>query len=227
MVRLVPDMARVVRWAAAEGLLPGDDADLGYPLHAALAAAFGELAPKPFALERRPGRDAALLGYTPHPLGALRDRAAAFASPEVVTLLALDSMADKAMPEFFAPGTRLGFALRARPTVRTDRDGDRSRTRERDAAAPGEDRGAAYARWLAPRLEEGGARPLRITLDAYRSARVRRRDASRRLRAVEGPDASFSGTLDVTDPAAFAALLARGVGRHRTFGFGMLLLRPA
>jgi CRISPR system Cascade subunit CasE len=25
---------------------------------------------------------------------------------------------------------------------------------------------------------------------------------------------------------AFRALLARGVGRHRAFGFGMLLLRP-
>jgi len=30
----------------------------------------------------------------------------------------------------------------------------------------------------------------------------------------------------VRDPTGFAALLARGVGRHRAFGFGMLLLRP-
>ena len=74
MVRLVPDMARLVRWAAAEKLLPGDDADLGYPLHAALVAAFGDLAPKPFALERRLGCDVALLGYTPHPGAALRDQ---------------------------------------------------------------------------------------------------------------------------------------------------------
>ena len=43
----------------------------------------------------------------------------------------------------------------------------------------------------------------------------------------EGPDAVLAGVLEVTDGEAFAALLRRGVGRHRAFGFGMLLLRPA
>jgi CRISPR system Cascade subunit CasE len=37
----------------------------------------------------------------------------------------------------------------------------------------------------------------------------------------------FSGLLQVEDAAAFTALLARGIGRHRAFGFGMLLLKPA
>ena len=32
------------------------------------------------------------------------------------------------------------------------------------------------------------------------------------------------GALTVIDPDAFAALLARGVGRHRAYG--MILLRP-
>jgi len=36
-----------------------------------------------------------------------------------------------------------------------------------------------------------------------------------------------TGVLQVRDSAAFAALLARGIGRHRAFGFGMLLLKPA
>jgi CRISPR system Cascade subunit CasE len=30
----------------------------------------------------------------------------------------------------------------------------------------------------------------------------------------------------VVDADKFAALLARGVGRHRAFGYGMLLLSP-
>ena len=34
------------------------------------------------------------------------------------------------------------------------------------------------------------------------------------------------GVLTITDPDAFAQLLARGVGRHRSYGYGMLLLRP-
>ena len=40
------------------------------------------------------------------------------------------------------------------------------------------------------------------------------------------PDAIMHGALIVSDPGAFHALLARGVGRHCAFGFGMLLLRP-
>jgi len=33
--------------------------------------------------------------------------------------------------------------------------------------------------------------------------------------------------LTVTDGEAFARLLAKGVGRHTAYGYGMLLLRPA
>jgi CRISPR system Cascade subunit CasE len=42
----------------------------------------------------------------------------------------------------------------------------------------------------------------------------------------EGPDATMSGTLRIDDPSAFASALSHGIGRHRTFGFGMLLLAP-
>jgi len=41
------------------------------------------------------------------------------------------------------------------------------------------------------------------------------------------PDATLQGTLTVAEPETFATLLARGIGRHRAFGFGMLLLRPS
>jgi CRISPR system Cascade subunit CasE len=34
------------------------------------------------------------------------------------------------------------------------------------------------------------------------------------------------GALEVRNSEAFANLLARGVGRHVAFGFGMLLMRP-
>ena len=53
--------------------------------------------------------------------------------------------------------------------------------------------------------------------------------AVRKLRArhSEGPDAVMRGVLTITDAAAFTALLAQGIGRHRAYGYGMLLLRPA
>ncbi len=52
-------------------------------------------------------------------------------------------------------------------------------------------------------------------------------EGARLKHTVQGPDAVFTGLLQVRDSAAFAALLARGIGRHRAFGFGMLLLKPA
>ena len=36
----------------------------------------------------------------------------------------------------------------------------------------------------------------------------------------------MSGALTITDGEKFAQLLARGIGRHRAYGYGMLLLRP-
>jgi CRISPR system Cascade subunit CasE len=36
----------------------------------------------------------------------------------------------------------------------------------------------------------------------------------------------MEGTIEILDSAAFVRLLARGVGRHAAFGYGMLLLRP-
>jgi CRISPR system Cascade subunit CasE len=50
---------------------------------------------------------------------------------------------------------------------------------------------------------------------------------NRRARpGLRKPDVTFRGMLEVVEPGAFEALLRRGVGRHRAFGFGMLLLRP-
>lgn len=228
MVQLAPDLAQLTRWAMAQGLLPArGEADIGYTLHAALAAAFGELAPKPFTLTS--GRVTRLLGYTPHAGAALRDHAASFADPELHALLGVDGLADKTMPERFAAGQRLGFSVRARPTIRADRDGDRDRVVERDAfllSPPGSDRGHVYAEWLGRQLSAGGAEARQIGLDAFQLTRVQRRRADRAFRQTLGPDATFSGVLTVLDPDMFDGLLTRGVGRHRAFGFGMLLLRP-
>jgi CRISPR system Cascade subunit CasE len=228
MIQLRPDLGRLMRWATREGLVPArGEADLGYVLHAALAGGFGPLAPKPFALQA--GRTPSVLGYSAQDGKALRTQADSFAVPEIHNLLALDGLACKAMPAAFLLGQRLGFAVRARPVVRTDREGDRNRVVERDAfllSPPGSNRGEVYTSWLARHLEAGGARVVMVALEAFRLTAVQRRADDRGFRSRCGPDATFGGILEVSDPDAFATLLARGVGRHRAFGYGMLLLRP-
>jgi CRISPR system Cascade subunit CasE len=47
-----------------------------------------------------------------------------------------------------------------------------------------------------------------------------------KTKKLDRPQALVKGVLNIADSDAFNRLLARGIGRHRAFGYGMLLLRP-
>ena len=225
-----PDPRRLAAWATRFKLTAGGS-DLGYALHTLLAAAFGESAPKPF----RHFDDArGLLAYTTHDAERLQ-LASQTAPPDVHAALGLDRFATRNFPTEWASGRRLGFEVRVRPILRTNEG------RERDVfLAEIDKRGApegwllreeVYADWLSRELARGQAADLqRVQLDGFQlSASLRKGgagDGRRQVQRVAGPDALLSGELSVRDPAGFAALLARGIGRHRAFGFGMLLIRP-
>jgi CRISPR system Cascade subunit CasE len=243
MLRLEPDMARVARWGLVRGVArPGFDD--GYLWHALLKATFGELAPKPFRL-MEPSRHPYLVGYHSADKEALLNHAEAFAEPDAAEAVGLQSLAVKVMPTKFKTGVRLGFETRVRPVVRTTRNDPVAPGREIDVflaaakARPEErlDRGSIYTAWLARELAKGGAsiEPRGVKLVSVRRARLLRRgttdsEGHRPLTQTGkkggGPDLVMSGELTVSDPAAFRDHLARGIGRHRAFGFGMLLLRP-
>ena len=238
LLRFDPDMARATQWFASENLLPRNTEDGGYAWHALLAASFGKvLAPKPFHLLSRRNRPVQLLAYSGNAPATLLAHAQSFADPQAFASLRLDNpagIAAKLMPDF-TQGRRLGYSLRVRPTVRSDRDGDRTRIRERDAylaaldaadvdAPP--DRASVYLTWANARLEQGGAKVLSARIDGHERVETLRRDSARNLKSVQGHTASISGVIEVTDPERFQNLLARGVGRHRAFGYGMLLLSP-
>ncbi|MBX3569854.1 MAG: type I-E CRISPR-associated protein Cas6/Cse3/CasE [Rhizobiaceae bacterium] len=242
LIRLDPNPHAAARWFAAEKLLPRTGEDDGYAWHALLSAVFGKAnAPKPFRLVARRGRALQLLAYTGRDPAALRQAALDFADPVALAAVGLGDGATLAAKPLlsFAPGRRLGFSLRVRPTVRTDRDGERAKSAEIDAyvaamrATPDAlpDRKAVYADWTRARLEAGGTSVLDLRFDGLDQIPVLRKsgagsDGVRRATLVQGHAASLAGLLEVTDAGAFAALLARGVGRHRAFGYGMLLLSP-
>jgi CRISPR system Cascade subunit CasE len=89
-----------------------------------------------------------------------------------------------------------------------------------------------YVEWLGNQLSKDGATKIATnTIDLIGFQRIRSQrlahtaNGTKRL-IVERPDALFSGELTIGNPDAFVHLMARGIGRHRAFGFGMLLLRP-
>lgn len=223
--------------------------DYGYPVHQLLTGVFGNAAPKPFSLSlstARRVRSGDLLAYSPHDERALRDYAdlqrALFPGwDDDAEAIGLDSLKARALPAEWSAGRRYRFEVRCRPIQRTSRAGNRGLPEERDvflASIDGlsesqpVDRAQVYLDWLAAEFDRrGGAALCNAHVSAMKRTMLIRRtsregNGGRSSRAIDGPDVTFTGTLKVTDSDAFAALLARGLGRHRAFGFGMLLLAP-
>lgn len=235
MLRLEPDVPRLLALAHSRRLLSARSDDLGYALHSLLVEAFGPHALRPFCfLEKRSG--AAILGYGGHDAELLISRARETADPATYAALKVDALSSKPMPERWTVGRRYAFESRVRPVIRRSApEKGEGRVQERDAflatlhkAGQGArvDRGDVYLRWFASRLEPA-VRLVRSEVAAIKRTHVARRDNGRKLRLIEGPDVVVRGVLEIVDDAAFRALLRRGIGRHTSFGFGMLLLKPA
>lgn len=237
MISLPVDLRELRRLMAVNGL----GADEGRALHHFLCEAFGKSAVQPFRLMpgRNSSRYATLYGYTEQPEAGLRKALAETAPPESGLVFDLGHLAVKAMPESWSIGRRLAFDVRVRP-VRRLRNPVGTFTRKgaevdawllealhRFPDRPPEDvgervrRDEVYARWLAERLD-GAAR-----IETVRMTRLEQTVALRKGSASRGPDVTLQGELTVTNGAAFAEKLHRGVGRHTAYGYGMLLLRPA
>ena len=251
--KVVLDARALSAFAREQGLLHRS-IDQGYLVHAALAAVFGERAPKPFVIERSLSPDAlgvqdglvseCVLAYSEHTLEGK------WAAREHAHLVQWERSGSKQVPTI-AEGSRLGFITRVMPTVRTHAATPghpahgRGEGREIDAFLAecfrvGEsvkvDRAAVYHDWLARHMKGAemsfcGAELEDYSLRAFQRIQLMRKErsggAGRKRHVLERPDAVITGTLRVMDEAAFRALLARGIGRHRAFGFGMLLMLRA
>lgn len=237
MARVPLDGAALVEVARRRGL-PSRDLDLGYAAHCALTELFGDLAPRPFALQPTVRRWQPVLGYTSADAAGLRARAELGADPWMFErVVDWAELATKPMPATWSGGQRLGFRVETVPVARAAKGyGQREAGAEVDVfllrcreAGDGArvDREAVYREWLSGQLaRHGGARVTELRVEAYKRERFTRRTQGegRKSHVCEWPKVTFRGALEVTDPAGFDALLRRGVGRHRAFGLGMLLL---
>lgn len=237
MLMLPVDERRFHAFANGQGLGRPGFGDEGYAVHALLAALFDGAAPQPFAIQRRDGGPLTVLAYAGVPVAEWEATARLAADADVYRAVAWERAASKPMPDDFPAGRRLRFGARLVPLIRVGRghpvfgagaevDVFLARAEAvRDGPKP--DRDTVYRDWVAERLGAAGARLDGFRIAARRQTTLVRKAASgARQRLLRHPDIDVEGTLSVLDPALFRRGLARGLGRHRAFGFGMLLLKP-
>ena len=135
-------------------------------------------------------------------------------------------------------GDRLGFKLRANPTVaRPAGAGKRSHRSDVMMHAkfgfPQADRNspecqaaieAAAIRWLAGQGDKAGfALRGETAVETYRQHELSKRNG--RSQTVQFSSVDYSGLLEVTDAGRFIEAMARGFGRAKAFGCGLMLIR--
>lgn len=239
MISLSLDPARVMAAGRRMGL-PPHHADTGYLVHGQIGELFGDLRPRLFHLASTQGARWRVLAYGHNPADSLRRHAAQFADPTVHAAVDWETFASKAMPRAWSEGQRLGFEVRVCPVIRKSGQGEKHRPgAEVDvflarcwSAGEGTavDREEVYREWFASQLaRHGGAISKATRVERMQRHHLVRRTQgeTRKAHVLERPDVTLSGELVVTDPEAFNGLLVRGIGRHRSFGFGMLMLKPA
>jgi CRISPR system Cascade subunit CasE len=223
----------LVRFLSLEGISWRYDEDLGYGSHAWLAAVFGKSAPKPFRIF--PGREhTRILGYSDHDRQSLLKHAQEFALPSALEILDEELLATKPMPDSWREGQLLKFEVLVCPTGRIDK-------RERDIFLMRVDEGkndekklsrdSVYSSWLASQIQKAASLES-SSLQGFRLLRMARRTQSikkdsREPRFPTYPHALMRGIIKIKNPVLFSDILRRGIGRHRSFGYGMMLLRSA
>lgn len=245
LVRVPVDSRALFSFATRSGLATRDFDD-GYAVHALFAALFdyradaeSRVAPKPFALTDSSGRIVEVLGYARADHAELVSRAKTFGDPAAWQAVDVEGIVSKPMPLTFEVGQRLGFSVRVCPVRRVKKRGNQRDERaeidvflaksfEVNDPTVALDRETVYREWLAQEIGKGGGALESAAMTNFRLGRQHRRTngPQRRGTSVHHPEAIFRGVLTVQDSVGFAKMLARGVGRHRAFGFGMLLLFP-
>ncbi|WP_420461881.1 type I-E CRISPR-associated protein Cas6/Cse3/CasE [Candidatus Palauibacter sp.] len=250
MVYLPFSYAALGQWSGRRRLMRQGVFDEGYALHVLLSGVFGKGVLQPFRTFR-PSRaqEATLYAYSDLEERTLRAVSEVAAPPDCLEVIDVAGLRAKPMPARFSVGQRLGFDIRVRPVRRLAQNLPDSQSakvirkgseidafrlellrrspngwKDREVAPEaGISREEVYAKWLAERLTGAAAVDLHsCRLASFRRLRVIRGDGC----GPEGPDSVLHGECVVEDPAAFAATLAKGVGRHRAYGYGMLIVRP-
>ncbi len=232
LVRQYLDLRRLFTFLGSGRILPRQ-VDAGYLVHCYLTELFGPLRPQPFVITRTLGPWLEVLGYNKYDHHTLIRQAEKNPKKDLLSAVRWDNFSSKKMPDSFPAGKNLSFQLRICPVERKARGcGQHRPGAEIDVFLSAVERKQeitsrekVYTEWIKKKLDDTGAvKCLSLRLLGFRRSLFIRRDNLRRFKTLERPDVLCQGSIEIKNSAAFQNLLKRGVGRHRCFGFGMLLL---
>ena len=195
--------------------------DPSYRIHCLVRETFGpRRILRPFRVVN--GRGRCLLGYSPMTADEIRERARAkSAGTTRRKALSVETLRSIELPSF-QTGDRLSFSVLAVPHRRSNgvREIDAFRLARRDGCASRQD---AYVDWLRDRAERSG-------IVAVETARLVSYDVTpqiRRRRHSHLPitRADITGTLRIRRPDRLGEFMLAGIGRHRAYGYGMMMIR--
>jgi CRISPR system Cascade subunit CasE len=242
MIRFLLDSMRFFDFAKRRGLL-NQSCDEGYAIHSLMYELWGEKAPKPFFISGRQSKHITIIGYSTYSKNQYIEHAKAFADPSCYEIIDWQHFSDKQMPSMWATGSTFGFHIKVCPVKRANKSNQyhTNANAERDAylayleerkrldssVTPSMTRFEVYKDWLKKQLEkENSISVEKINLDSFQLVNLQRRNQKRKISISKRPDVTLRGEIKVLDSDLFNRLLERGIGRHRSFGFGMLLLHP-
>lgn len=226
--------------------LPLKIVNINYLVHCALSELFQKEAPKPFSVEDTHregfvsnGQSIRILCYSVLDWENLHEIAQRNASPTVYEIVEWGRTASKPMPKMFSEGEEYKFELRTSPVIRKASHSEKwnkgqeidiflSKVWELNDEKEKIDRGTVYKEWLDEHFKRKNCADLcEIKIKRFSIERMSRRNhkQQRKMSIIQRPDVTFNGRLKITDPDNFKNLLYQGIGRHKSFGYGMLKLR--
>lgn len=209
--------------------------DTGYLVHSALKELFGKHAPSPFAIMENNDKGLEVLSYADCSHERLRDYIRESSPDYLKKSIHQGLILSKKMPEVFPRGQSFNYRVRLCPVIRKARgSGPKAGSEmdvfltevEKNRKGAGLNREEIYKEWFEKtirRKECAECQTVRIA--GMKLDKFIRRDRERKAKTVLRPNVVFEGIWTVTKPDSFRDLIRRGIGRHKAFGFGMVLLK--
>ncbi len=246
------DMRKFNRWAGQRGLIRKGIYDQGYAMHVLLCNLFGKNKLQPFRIfASEHQRYGSLYAYSEMDASRLAHEANLYATPDCLSATqSLRGLQSKEMPTNFPTSQKLGFEIRIRPTRRLAQNlsdpksgkcfakgaeldvyvayvlrqlSGHPNSDEDSLKSAGITRYSCYVDWLSERFSDSvDVLKNDCRLTSFKRTRCVRGSGPN----IEGPDVIIHGNLKVKEPDSFNHKIRNGLGRHKAYGYGMLLLRP-